>query len=64
MGLGCTLFLSRVPHKDEFYLGRFLMRQPLHYSPHYIHFVNFFVFYECLVLLCAVSDYVLLYVLL
>jgi hypothetical protein len=29
--LGCTLFsLSRVSHKGEFYLDRFLMRQPLH----------------------------------
>jgi hypothetical protein len=25
-------FLSRVSHKGEFYLDRFLTRQPLHYS--------------------------------
>jgi hypothetical protein len=26
MELGCTLFLSRVSHKGEFYLDRFLMK--------------------------------------
>jgi hypothetical protein len=27
-----SFFLSRVSHKGEFYLDRFLTRQPLHYS--------------------------------
>ena len=31
IGAGLYSFsLSRVSHKDEFYLDRFLMRQPLH----------------------------------
>jgi hypothetical protein len=50
-GLGCTLFLSRVSHKGEFYLDRFLMRQPLHKLLINCYFVNFLVFVSVIALL-------------
>jgi hypothetical protein len=50
LGLGCTLFLSRVSHKGEFYLDRFLMRQPLHKLLIKCYFVNFLVFVSVIAL--------------